>query len=132
MSWLYATIRLCVALAIIIAPIASAQAQLQVVKTSQTVTVVAETAEALLDVATANAMDDCANMKRTGKGIDCLCCDTDKACPPQFCMANCFQFLGLVQQSGPVANAGTVMLRPAAPAHPPDWSDQPQPPPPRI
>jgi len=82
------------------------------------------------DVAT--TMEDCASMmKGTASTDDCPCCDEDKSCPPQLCMAKCFQFLGLAQQLRPVVHLVTALLRPTAPAHPPDWSDQPQPPPPR-
>ena len=78
-------------------------------------------------------MEDCASMMKVAAGTDdCPCCEKDKACPPQLCMAKCFQFLGLLQQSRPVARLVTAVFRPTTPAHPPDWSDQPQPPPPRT
>lgn len=78
-------------------------------------------------------MEDCASMMKGAAGkADCPCCDEDKACPPQFCMAKCFQFLGLVHQSRPVARLVTAVFRPTTPEHPPDWSDQPQLPPPRT
>lgn len=90
-------------------------------------------AEAGLDSQGAAPMEDCASMmKAAGTSSDCPCCDKDKACQPQFCMAKCFQLLGLVQQSRPVARLVTTVPRPTTPAHPPDWSDQPQPPPPRT
>ncbi len=78
-------------------------------------------------------MEDCASMMKVAAGTDdCPCCEKDKACPPQFCMAKCFQFMGLLHQSRPVARLVTAVFRPTTPAHPPDWSDQPQPPPPRT
>jgi len=78
-------------------------------------------------------MEDCASMMKGAAGTaDCPCCDEDKACPPQFCMAKCFQFLGLAQQSRTVVRLVTAHYRPTTTAHPPDWSDQPQPPPPRT
>ena len=82
---------------------------------------------------TAAPMEDCASMMKGAAGTDdCPCCDKDKSCPSQFCMAKCFQFLGLAQQSVLVTGVVTALFRPTAPAHPPDWSDQPQPPPPRT
>lgn len=80
-----------------------------------------------------SGMEDCASMmKGTADADDCPCCDKAKACPPQLCMAKCFQLLGLAQQWRPVARLMTALLEPTAPAHPPDWSVQPQPPPPRT
>jgi len=85
------------------------------------------------DSAAASPMEDCASMmKNAANADDCPCCNKDKACPPQLCMAKCFQILGLAQQSMSVAGLVTAQFRPSAPAHPPDWSDQPQPPPPRT
>ena len=85
------------------------------------------------DSVAASPMEDCASMmKNAANADDCPCCDKDKACPPQLCMAKCFQLLGLAHQSPPVARLVTALLRPTPPAHPPDWSDQPQPPPPRT
>ena len=81
----------------------------------------------------ATPMERCASMMKGAAGAhDCACCDKDKTCPHQFCMAKCFQFIGLVEQWPSVARLVTAMLRPTAPEHPPDWSDQPQPPPPRT
>lgn len=85
------------------------------------------------DTVASGSMDDCASMMNVAAGTeDCPCCDEDKACPPQLCMAKCFQFLGLAQQSRPVVRLVTAVFRSTTPAHPPDWSDQPQPPPPRT
>lgn len=78
-------------------------------------------------------MEDCASMMNdTSSKDDCPCCAKDKACPPEFCMAKCFQFVGIAQQSRALASLVNAHLRPTEPAHPPDWSDQPQPPPPRT
>jgi hypothetical protein len=85
------------------------------------------------DSVAAAPMEDCASMmKGAASTDDCPCCGHDKACPPQFCMAKCFQFLGIAQQSQAVARLVTALFRPTTPAHPPDWSDSPQPPPPRT
>ena len=86
-----------------------------------------------MDVAMSQPMEDCASMMKGAAGrAVCPCWDEDKACPPQFCIAKCFQFLGLAQQSRPVVRLVTAHYRPTTTAHPPDWSDQPQPPPPRT
>lgn len=78
-------------------------------------------------------MEDCASMmKAAGVAHDCPCCDEDKACPPEFCFTKCFQLLGLAQQALAVATVVTALLWPTGPARPPDWSDQPRPPPPRT
>lgn len=85
------------------------------------------------DILAASPMEDCASMMKGAAGTDkCPCCDEDKACPPQLCMAKCFQLLGLVQQSRPVVRLVTAHYRPTTPEYPPDWADQPQPPPPRT
>jgi hypothetical protein len=85
------------------------------------------------DSAAASPKEDCASMMKGAASADeCPCCDKDKTCPPQFCIAKCFQFLGLAHQSQPIVDLATALLRPSTAAHPPDRSDQPQPPPPRT
>ncbi len=84
-------------------------------------------------VAAAVPMDDCASMmKGKANPDDCPCCDKDKACLPQFCIAKSFQFLVVVQQPRQVGRLVTALLRPTVSAHPPDWLDEPPPPPPRT
>ena len=121
-----------VAVAIVFAPLAAAWAG----GTKGMGATMAPTASHVVEVddsVAASPMEDCASMMKGAANADeCPCCDTDKACAPQFCLAKCFQFLGLGQQSVPVARLMTTQFRPSAPAHPPDWSDQPQPPPPRT
>lgn len=86
-----------------------------------------------VDAAVMDATEDCAStMKGEANPDSCPCCDADKACPPQLCMAKCFQLFGIAEQSASVVRLVTAMLRPSALAHPPDWADQPQPPPPRT
>ncbi len=81
----------------------------------------------------ASPMEDCASMM-TGAAstCDCPCCDDGKACSPQLCQAKCFKLHGLAQHSWRLARSATSLFRPTPPAHPPDWSDEPQPPPPRT
>lgn len=122
-----------VAVAIVLAPLSAAWAGgAKGMGTTATVHPTSHSVEAKGSVA-ASPMEDCASMmKGAASTDDCPCCDKDKACPPQLCLAKCFQLLGLAQQSLPVARLATAQFRPTAPAHPPDWSDQPQPPPPRT
>lgn len=119
-----------VAVAIIFAPMATAWAGgAKGVAMAHTVSHTVDGEE----IVAAAPMEDCASMMKGTAGThDCACCDKDKTCPHQFCMAKCFQFVGLVEQWPSVARLVTALLRPTAPEHPPDWSDQPQPPPPRT
>lgn len=85
------------------------------------------------DTAAAAPMEDCASMmKGASTADDCACCDEGKACPPQLCMAKCIQFFGLAQQSRAVAGLMVSLVWWTTSAHPPGWSDQPHPPPPRT
>lgn len=80
----------------------------------------------------ASPIEDCASMMKGAANADvCPCCDKDMV-SPQVCMAKCFQLLGLAQQQRPLARSVTLLPQPIAPPHLLDWSDQPQPPPPRI
>ena len=121
-----------VAVAIVFAPMTAAWAGGAKGMGAAMAHTVADATEGEAGVA-ASPMEDCASMMKVAAGTDdCPCCDEDKACPPQLCMAKCFQFLGLVQQSRPIVRLVTTHYRPTTPAHPPDWLDQPQPPPPRT
>lgn len=121
-----------VAVAIVLAPMTAAWAggvRGMGVAMAQTTSHAVESEESVA----ASQMEDCASMtKGAANADDCPCCDKDKACPPQFCTAKCFQLLGLAHQSPPVARLVKALFRPTTPEHPPDWSDQPQPPPPRT
>lgn len=80
-----------------------------------------------------SGMEDCASMmKGKADADDCACCDKDRACPPQLCLAKCFQLVSLTEQSRSAARLVATQFRPTTPSRPPDWSDQPQPPPPRT
>ena len=123
-----------VAVALVLAPMTAAWAGGAKGKGMAMVKIASHTVEGQDSVA-ASPIEDCASMMKVEAGTDdCACCDKDKnsACPPQFCMATCFQFLGLAQQSRPVVRLVTALFGPTTAAHPPDWSDQPQPPPPRT
>lgn len=121
-----------VAVAIVFAPAASAWA-IGARGNGVPATHTASHAVDVRDTAAAGTMEDCASMMKGAAGTDdCPCCDKDKACPPQNCLAKCFQLLGLAQHSQPAVRLVTARLWPTTPEHPPDWSDQPQPPPPRT
>lgn len=122
-----------VAVAIVLAPVAAAWAGSAIgIGVVEMVHMGAHAIDGEDNVA-ASPMEDCASMMKGSKSTDdCPCCDENKACPPQFCVAKCFQFLSLAQQARPAANLVTARLRPTARARPPDWSDRPQPPPPRT
>ncbi|PPD29747.1 MAG: hypothetical protein CTY20_05395 [Hyphomicrobium sp.] len=132
MSWFRRFLSALLSIAILVAPMAAAWAG----GARGMGVVMSHTAADMVegeDSAAAAPMEDCASMMKGMAGTDdCPCCDKDKVCPPQFCMAKCFQFLGLAQQSRPVARTVTALFTPTTAAHPPDWSDQPQPPPPRT
>lgn len=118
-----------VAVAIVLAPTGAAWAG----GAKMTAAAMAHTTSHLVGSEAASPMEDCASMMKGAAGTaDCPCCEKDKACSPQLCMAKCFQFQGLLQQSRPFVRLVTAVFRPTTSAHPPDWSDQPQPPPPRT
>lgn len=78
-------------------------------------------------------MHDCAGMMGGVAGsADCPCCAEDKVCPPDFCLAKCFQLFGLVHQPRVELTPAGLRFRPAEIDRPPDWSWRPQPPPPRV
>jgi hypothetical protein len=71
-------------------------------------------------------------MMQAAGSSDCPCCAQDKACPPEYCVAKCFPFVGAVQPGGIDVRRWAIQLRPPRSALPLDWSSQPQPPPPRT
>jgi hypothetical protein len=82
-------------------------------------------------------MDDCAKMMghasdQSGSEDKCPCCDTKAACPPEQCLTKCFKVFSAV--AAPIARRlkVAIVLSPAEPLRPPDWSSGPQPPPPRA
>lgn len=93
-------------------------------------------------------MSDCEKMKHASGGqrantgepgkdapgkSDCPCCEKNPGCAPELCLFKCFQLLGAMPT--PVALVQTFVslrLMPAVLDRPPDWSDGPQPPPPRA
>jgi hypothetical protein len=85
-------------------------------------------------------MTDCEKMMRaaghhgpTGTGkADCPCCDTQNACPPDFCVFNCFKVFGTFVTPSVVRALASLSFLRDKPDRPPDWIDSPQPPPPRA
>jgi hypothetical protein len=80
----------------------------------------------------AEAMHDCASKMKGVTKSHPPCCAADLACPPEFCIAKCYQLIStLVSSSVPVLPK-TIRLSALAHAPPLDWSSRPQPPPPRT
>jgi hypothetical protein len=82
-------------------------------------------------------MDDCAKMMghasdQTGSKDECPCCDTKAACPPEQCLTKCFKVFSVVAAPIALRSKVAIILSPAEPLRPPDWSSGPQPPPPRA
>jgi hypothetical protein len=78
------------------------------------------------------AMHDCASKMKTSTTPHLLCCAKDFACPPEFCIAKCFQLINApLTSSGPV-QLKAMRLSPLDQAPLPDWLSRPQPPPPRT
>jgi hypothetical protein len=80
----------------------------------------------------AGAMHDCASKMKNATKSHPPCCAKDLACPPEFCIAKCFQLV-----NAPLSSSGPVLLKAMrlsaldqAPL--PDWPSRPQPPPPRT
>ena len=126
MRRLRSIIALCVAIAVMLAPIASARAALHAAA--------AKTATHSTDMA---GMTDCEKMmqgadKQSTTKSDCPCCETDAACPPEFCLSKCFQLQSALPRSTPVGLLTRLNLRPGEIDPPPDWSYRPPPPPPRT
>lgn len=121
-----------VAIAIVLAPIVSAWATVE--KSAGVQVTLAHGDAGEHGVASAAApMEDCASMMKGASSTDdCRCCAKDKACPPELCLTKCFQLFGIDRPVGALAHVGMVQLRLSEPEPPPDWSEKPQPPPPRT
>jgi hypothetical protein len=84
-----------------------------------------------------SAMDDCAKMMghasdQTDSEDECPCCDTKAACPPEQCLTKCFKVFSVVAAPIALRLKVAIIISPAEPLRPPDWSTGPQPPPPRA
>lgn len=87
--------------------------------------------------AAAANMDECAKMMghmsdEADSKADCPCCDTKGACPSEYCLTKCFKVFRATLAPDAVRTLVTIFLRVDGPVRPPDWSDGPQPPPPRT
>lgn len=78
------------------------------------------------------AMHDCASKMKGATKSHLPCCAKDLACPPEFCIAKCFQLVSFLELSSAPLPVGTSRLTAFDHARPPDWSVRPQPPPPRT
>lgn len=121
-----------VAVAIVFAPMASSLASIAVVAVETAASTHAHEDEPQGGAAAASLGDCASMMKGAPSADDCPCCGKDNACPPEFCFAKCFQFVGIAKQARTLSSLGLALLRPAVSEPLPDWSDQLQPPPPRI
>lgn len=93
-------------------------------------------------------MSDCEKMKLAsgkrhadtgapGKGApaksDCPSCEKNPGCPPELCLFKCVQMLdAMVTPVALIQTFVALRLQPGVLNCPPDWSDGPQPPPPRA
>lgn len=136
MSMLRALVSVCLAVAIGFAPVASAwataPAALDQPMAALNEAAVHQHAGQLAVGIAGTPMADCASTM-TGDSTSGAsdCCDTDTACAPEACVAKCFQFVGLALPPRALAGLMRAQLRSTKPAPSPDWSQQPQPRPPR-
>lgn len=80
------------------------------------------------------SMTDCdkaAKTMSTPAGDGC-CCDSKMGCPSSQCLLKCFKIVGAAPASQHLLHIRLAHVRPADPVRPPDWLDQPRPPPPRV
>lgn len=121
-----------VAIAIVLAPIVSAWATVKKSTGAQVALENGDAAEHKMGFA-ATQMKDCASsMKGSSSTDDCPLCGNDKACPPELCLAKCFQLFSIDRPVASLARFGSAQFRPTESKPPPDWSKKPQPPPPRT
>lgn len=78
------------------------------------------------------AMHDCASKMKGATKSHHPCCAKELACPPEFCIAKCFQLVSFLELSSALLPLGTSRLTALDHTRPPDWSIRPQPPPPRT
>jgi len=91
-------------------------------------------AAAALDAAAMSACDRMGMQSgaKVGGASSCPCCDTKSACPPELCPFKFFKVVATLPQPGLSAPLSAARLLPSGVERPPDWSDKPQPPPPRA
>lgn len=130
MSWSRAILSTLVAVAIAFAPIGAAWAG-SAVHRGTGITGAQHHPEATSEPVV-EAMHDCGSKMKGATKSHLPCCAKDLACPPEFCIAKCFQLISaLVSSSGPVL-LKTIRLSALDQAPLPDWPSRPQPPPPRT
>lgn len=77
-------------------------------------------------------MADCEKMMAKSATSDCPCCDPQKACPPEACLAKCYKIFGDLPDP-PLLRLLVAQTHDAAePNRPPKRSIRPQTPPPRA
>lgn len=77
-------------------------------------------------------MADCAKMMGKSSSADCPCCDPQKACPPEACLAKCYKIFGDLPHPLLVRLRAAQTHESAEPDRPPKRSIRPETPPPRT
>ena len=77
-------------------------------------------------------MTDCAKMMGKSGTSDCPCCDAQKSCPPEACLAKCYKIFGDLPRPAVVRQLVAQNLVAAEPDRPPKRSIPPATPPPRT
>ncbi len=77
-------------------------------------------------------MTDCEKMMGKSSSSDCPCCDPQKSCPPEACLAKCYKIFGDLPRPPLIVVRGAQSLERADPDRPPKRSIRPETPPPRT
>ncbi len=77
-------------------------------------------------------MTDCEKMMEKSGSADCPCCDPQKACPPEACLAKCYKIFGNLPRPLLVSLLVAQRFDAAEPDRPPKRSIRPETPPPRT
>ena len=123
-------VALLVALAVATAPLGAAVAGTRLAEHGATDLSAATPARS--DMSGMADMADCEKMMGKSGSADCPCCDPQKACPPEACLAKCYKVFGDLPR--PLLARLFVVRRfdAAEPDRPPKRSIRPETPPPRI
>lgn len=132
-----AIVALLIGLAVAVSPVGAAWA---LNKATAALSQPAAVATDAVTASTTGGMTDCEKMMRAAgqpakTGADngvCPCCDTKSACPPERCFINCAKIFGMLSPPMIVAVLTSLRFQPDNPDRPPDWIENPQPPPPRV
>lgn len=84
------------------------------------------------DMSSVAGLTDCDKMMGTSGAADCPCCDPQKACPPEACLAKCYKVFGDLPRPLLVSLFVAQRFDAAEPDRPPKRSVRPDTPPPRT